>query len=299
MHCGEVHQLADTSHGSNDNGELCQTIIMESDTSEEDSLQGTRMQSRKAVVGVFCRSASCWILGQVVRPLRPKRTTVEFMHGGMRLRKHLQPHSKSLLQGPRDLTPNELEAFAILHDHVTARFDMGNLRPVTEVFRFVPVRNNAFAIVDPLNVDCEIEYHGPFEDDILLKVYVLSESLFQNAFDQYILQGYIHAMQKPRAAVQCKAANMLGLVVHSNLNRGWLWRLKEEEPNRYDEFICRSASCGFQGRGDALAETSASDADYLISFTSGNKEDYISGNMALGSRSHKAHGSLSTVTLQR
>lgn len=246
-----------------------------------------------AAVEIFSRTVGCWLPGHVVKPVRPGRITVEFELDGIPARKHVQPDSENLnmlvsslcrSDVEHDLGCNfsEMEAFSTLQEDVSISLNGQIVSVVLEsksqadTLQLAKVRNNSFATVEPLHVDCEVAYHGSFDEDVLLKVYVLDECHPQDAYDQYTLRGYIHAMQMPRAAVQAQAGYFLGLVMHKNLNKDWLWKLKEEDPEKYQNFISRSIPGGYQkrgSRGDPLAKRVANDADYLISTSTGNKTE--------------------------
>mmetsp|Transcript_79503 Transcript_79503/g.246619 ORF Transcript_79503/g.246619 Transcript_79503/m.246619 type:complete len:323 (-) Transcript_79503:33-1001(-) len=223
-------------------------------------------------VEVLSQTAGGWMPGRIASPVHPDRTTITFEIDGRLLRKHrarsssefhLATYTRFTCSGDF----NDTEAFDALGCRAFVRCMGGGLKCVTEELQFHFVRNNAFATRVPLQTSCDIEYHGPFDEDVILKVHTLDAANTQfDDYCRYMLEGYVHAMQKPRQAVHVEAGRYLGLSVHKNLNRDWLWRLSKED---YDQFVNRSG--GDQGWSSVQCERFAEDADYLISLTSANR----------------------------
>jgi len=261
-------------------------------------------------VEVYSRSEGCWLVGRVVDPVVPGMITAEFMLRGQRHRKTLDPcaaHLKPLSVAPPDLEeidpaamirgrtdaddsdrtkrrsvatevlplPNDAGAMRaaldLLSAHVEIKLGEGAFCPVPQSLHHRPVRNNAFSF-ERLPSQAKIRYTGPQEEDVLVKIYLLDGEASQDAYDKYEFHDYIHGMMKHHT-VEVPEGYYLGLVIHKDLNKNWFWKLKDEIPEKYNNFVTRSTEGGYEARGDPEAKSCAAEADYLISFTTGNKAE--------------------------
>mmetsp|Transcript_124577 Transcript_124577/g.346905 ORF Transcript_124577/g.346905 Transcript_124577/m.346905 type:complete len:595 (+) Transcript_124577:110-1894(+) len=230
-------------------------------------------------VHVLSQRAGGWLPGCVAEPVHPRRFTAEFKFEGKLCRKHLRPSSESFrihcgegLPGSGHFSCDE--ASRALGRFVTVR--IGRHRKMyVEALGLTHQRVTAFVAAAPLREPCLIEYQGSFDDDVCLKVYAADARIPRDVYDQYTFIGFIHAMRRPRIGVHVPwtCAYHLGLEIHRDLNRQWLWKLKTDDPGKFEAVVSRCTPGGHQGRGDVEAERTPARADYLISFSTGNKED--------------------------
>mmetsp|Transcript_37718 Transcript_37718/g.66316 ORF Transcript_37718/g.66316 Transcript_37718/m.66316 type:complete len:455 (+) Transcript_37718:161-1525(+) len=253
-------------------------------------------------IRVFSRSADKWVDGEVVKLIEGNFVRVEYEIGEDWCGKTLHMHSDQLniqtMVGPSGLSPATVrssvcsltssvvehdpganfidiaEAASALRQHVFVQLGKQGSKPVFDaVGRLTYVKNNSFVTKEVMTCDCTIEYNGSFDEDMLLKVYTLDHKYPAEHYSMYTLSGYIHAMQEPRISLSVAAGCYLGFVIHKDLNKDWLWKMKQEDPDKYAAFISRSDPGGYSERDDPVGKGSASQADYLISFTTANKAE--------------------------
>jgi len=227
-----------------------------------------------AEVEVYSRTLQTWIPATLDCSDGTDQVYAEFQVDQTRFRKPLAVCScadtSALHSGPSpelNLSGNftVTEAKRLLARHLTINGE--RLRPCSlrEVRRDYQVGQpiNSFVLARVLEVDSELMYDGPFDEDVLLKVYALDGSHPWDEFQTYVL-----------CAIGVKAGQHLGLVAHRNLNKDWLWPMRDQEPERYLSFLNRSTQGGYgpEGRNDVLGAAVAQQADYLISFCAADKE---------------------------
>ena len=166
------------------------------------------------------------------------------------------------------------EAWQFLCEHVKVSFADGGVCSISEVFGMECVggQANSFATTTPIPTACTIHYAGSEVDEVFIKIYTLDTQHRWNDFNRYEIKGYIHAMDEPRPRVDVGKDCFVGVMIHKDLNKDMFWPLETGNPKSYQQAKNRNNKGGWKGRGHPEASRLAEEADYLISFTSADRE---------------------------
>lgn len=112
-------------------------------------------------------------------------------------------------------------------EYVRLRMGTAEPRRALDALSFSCLLHGAYATTKVLTEDCDVEFHGPSSEDVLVKVYELNSQFSPEESEQYELVGHIHTVRQVRTPVRVQAGCYLGISICKDFGECLRWKMEQ------------------------------------------------------------------------